>query len=55
MKVLQRNQSLLERIKEIKSEHPFWGYRRIWAYVKFRDGLNINKKRVYKIMKEINC
>lgn len=25
--VALRNEYLLERIKEIKAEHPFWGYR----------------------------
>ena len=24
---------LLSPIIEIKSDHPFWGYRRIWAYL----------------------
>jgi transposase InsO family protein len=42
---------LLERIKELKSLHPFFGYRRIWAVLRFRDGLNLNKKKVYRLMK----
>ena len=28
-KVAARNAELLERIRELKAEHPFWGYRRI--------------------------
>ncbi len=39
-----------KRIKEIKAEHPYWGYRRTWAFLKFVDGLNINKKRVLRLM-----
>ena len=35
--------ALIEQIKELKSLHPFFGYRRIWAHLKFRDGLNLNK------------
>jgi hypothetical protein len=27
--VAVRNEYLLERIKEIKADHPFWGYRRV--------------------------
>jgi len=27
---------LLEKIQVLKSEHPFWGYRRIWAYLSIR-------------------
>lgn len=49
-----RNEYLLIRIKEIKAEHPFWGYRRIWAYLRYMDGLIVNKKRVYRLMREHN-
>ncbi len=49
-----RNQYLLERIKAIKKEHPFWGYRRVWAYLRFIDGLIVNKKRLYRLMRENN-
>lgn len=45
---------LLERITELKSLHPFFGYRRIWAVLKFKDGLNLNKKKVYRLMKISN-
>ncbi len=43
---------LLERIRVLKSEHPFWGYRRIWAYLRFVAQLPINKKRVYRLLQE---
>ena len=46
--------SLLERIRVIKSEHPFWGYRRVWAYLRFVVGLSVNRKRVYRLLKEHN-
>ena len=45
---------LLLQIAPIKSEHPFWGYRRVWAYMKYRLSQNVNKKRIYRIMKEHN-
>ena len=50
--VTLRNEYVLERIKDIKGEHPFWGYRRVWAYLRYIDGLIINKKRVYRLMRE---
>ena len=28
--VALRNEYLLEKIKDVKAEHPFWGYRRVW-------------------------
>ncbi len=49
-----RNISLLQRIRKIKVEHPFWGYRRVWAYLRYVDGLIVNKKRVYRLMRENN-
>jgi putative transposase len=52
--VALRNEYLLERIKSIKAEHPFWGYRRVWAYLRYIDGLVVNKKRVYRLMREHN-
>jgi putative transposase len=48
--VTERNQPVVERIKKIKAEHPFWGYRRTWAYLKFIDRLNVNKKRILRLM-----
>ena len=52
--VTLRNEYLLKRIKDIKAEHPFWGYRRVWAYLRYIDGLIVNKKRVYRLMREHN-
>jgi putative transposase len=48
--IVARNLPVVDRIKEIKAEHPFWGYRRMWAYLKFVDGLEVNKKRVLRLM-----
>ena len=50
--VAKRNASVLRRIRQLKSDHPFWGYRRVWAYLRYIDGLVVNKKRVYRLMKE---
>lgn len=46
-----KDKGLLPQIQEIKSLHPFWGCRRIWAYLKFKDGININHKRVARLLK----
>ena len=52
--VALRNEHLVSKIKDIKAEHPFWGYRRVWAYLRYVDGVVVNKKRVYRLMKENN-
>jgi transposase InsO family protein len=46
------DKSLLEKIRVLKADHPFWGYRRVWAYLRFVAGLSVNKKRVYRLLKE---
>jgi transposase InsO family protein len=51
---LRRDQILLGQIQAIKTEHPLWGYRRVWAYLKYRQDITVNKKRVYRVMKEHN-
>ena len=32
-------------------EHPFWGYRRVWATLRYKNGLRINAKRVERLMR----
>ncbi len=49
--VNERNQPILERIKEIKADHPFWGYRRCWAHLRYVDGFNVNQKRILRLMR----
>jgi putative transposase len=48
----RRNAPVLDRIQALKAEHPFWGYRRIWAHLHFAEGLAINKKRILRLMRE---
>jgi putative transposase len=50
--VVQRDQDLLPHIQALKAEHPFWGYRRIWAYLRFVEQLPLNKKRILRLMRE---
>jgi transposase InsO family protein len=52
--VAARNAPVVERIRQIKAEHPFWGYRRVWAHLRFIDSVVVNKKRVYRLMKDHN-
>ena len=32
-------------------EHPFWGYRRVWATLRHKSGMNVNAKRVERLMR----
>ena len=35
------NKELLLKLRELKKIHPFWGYRRMWAYLRYREGYKI--------------
>jgi putative transposase len=41
---------LLVRIKQLIEQHPTYGYRRIWACLRFGDQVVINRKKVYRLM-----
>ena len=48
------NQALLERIRQLKAKHPYWGYRRIWAYLNYHEKFPVNQKRIHRIMRQNN-
>jgi putative transposase len=52
LQVLQRDDSLLSSIRALKAEHPCWGYHRIWAYLRFVEQQPINKKRIWRLVRE---
>ena len=52
LSVIERNMVLVERMQQINAEHPFWGYRRLWAHLKYIDGMEVNKKRVLRLMQK---
>jgi hypothetical protein len=31
---------LITKIKELKGKHPFWGYRRVWVWLRHREETN---------------
>jgi putative transposase len=41
--VARRNEPVVQRIQALKVEHPFWGYRRIWAHLRFVEWLRITR------------
>ena len=49
----QNDQPFIDRILQIKAEHPGWGYRRVWAYIRFRDNVSVGKNRIYRLMSEL--
>jgi putative transposase len=43
---------LLKRMAELVVLHPTFGYRRLWAILRYRDRIVVNRKTVYRIVKE---
>jgi hypothetical protein len=43
---------LLKRMAELVVLHPTFGYRRLWAILRYRDRIVVNRKVVYRIVKE---
>lgn len=52
--VVARNVAIRDRIEALKAEHPFWGYRRIWAHLRFTEGFVVNRKRILRLMRVHN-
>lgn len=52
MKRHQQDHCILTHIMSVKADQPNWGYRLVWAYLKYQMDLPFNKKRIYRIMKE---
>lgn len=43
---------ILASLKAIEQSQPFWGYRRVRVWLKYRDGLPVGCKRFYRLLKE---
>lgn len=40
----------MAHLPQLKADHPAWASRRVWAYLEYRDGLPVNKKRIYRLL-----
>lgn len=41
---------LAARLQRLIAQHPTFGYRRLWALLRFHEGLRINRKAVYRVL-----
>lgn len=51
MKEPKIDEVLAFRIRGILDEEETFGYRRVWAHLRFKEGLDVNIKKVHRIMK----
>ncbi len=49
---LMLDELLVGRIKSLIHEHPTFGYRRVWAMLRFRQGVRVNRKTVYRVLEQ---
>ena len=42
---------LESKLQLLIQEHPTYGYRRLWAVMRYRLGIRVNRKRIYRILK----
>jgi putative transposase len=47
----QPDDELVERLHQLIVKHPTYGYRRIWALLRFGEGQLVNRKKIYRLMK----
>ena len=45
--------ALVARLRELAKAHPTFGYRRLWALLRFGDKLTINVKKVHRLVKKL--
>ena len=41
---------LAERIQRLIEAYPTFGYRRLWAMLRFIEGIRVNRKAVYRLL-----
>ena len=39
-----------ERIQQLIERHPTFGYLRLWALLRFAQGIRLNRKAVYRVI-----
>ena len=42
----------VERLRQWIQRHPTFGYRRLWVLLRFQDGTVVNRKAVYRVLKQ---
>jgi putative transposase len=49
-RVAQVDEVLAARVERLIETHPTYGYRRLWALLRFGEGLPLNRKAVYRVL-----
>jgi putative transposase len=49
----ERDAPIVLRLRELAKQYPTFGYRRLWALLRYGDGLPVNRKRVHRLVKRL--
>lgn len=49
---LNDDESLTDKIFQLTERFPTYAYRRLWVILRFKEGIRINRKKVYRILNE---
>jgi len=50
--ILNRHSVIESRLRELIQIHPTFGYRRLWALLRFKEGYSINVKTVHRLVRK---
>ena len=45
------SEALVTKLHALIQAHPTYGYRRLWALLRYREGLVVNRKAVYRVLR----
>ena len=48
---LQLAEELVTKLQGLIQQYPTYGYRRLWALLRYREGLRVNRKAVYRALR----
>lgn len=49
-RVVRLDPVLVSQIHDLIRQYPTFGYRRLWAWLRFRQGVKVNRKTVYRVL-----
>jgi hypothetical protein len=46
-----RREEVTAKIKFLAEQYPYFGYRKIYAILKYKEGITVRRNTVYRVMK----
>ncbi len=49
---MKNRAELTAKIKEVSTQHPYFGYRKVYAILKYKFGISVRRNTIYQLMKD---